>query len=397
MKSSQTKDSLKEKFKVHLWFSTNVLFLGEIIPLFFYIFIYKKLKSKKELNDQKNRVKEGHDDCKEETEQKPPIPTNLMFAITAVLDLLSTSSSNIGLIYLSSSYYQMMRGLLLAFICLWSKIFLKNPIYKHHILAVVSLIFGFILVGVSILINPYNSERDINPVFGMILIIISQLLLSADFVLQEKFIKNYDIHPCQLVGFEGLWGIIMFIIILIIFQFIPCKEKEIRQFICIKKSENEYYVEDSIFALKQMWSEKSILIIYIFLFISVALFNVFSINLTKLVSSTARAVVDNLRSVFVWLFFLFFEPVKGTKETFNFVEFIGLLFIVFGTLFYNEIIVLHFCGLDNDIRQSLVKRKKEELIKKLEEEDDEKKLYISVQGKDNIETSNENDSNLKEE
>ena len=146
-----------------------------------------------------------------------------------------------------------------------------------------------------------------------------------------------------------------------------------------------------------MWSEKSILIIYIFLFISVALFNVFSINLTKLVSSTARAVVDNLRSVFVWLFFLFFEPVKGTKETFNFVEFIGLLFIVFGTLFYNEIIVLHFCGLDNDIRQSLVKRKKEELIKKLEEEDDEKKLYISVQGKDNIETSNENDSNLKEE
>ena len=38
------------------------------------------------------------------------------------------------------------------------------------------------------------------------------------------------------------------------------------------------------------------------------------INLTKLVSSTARAVVDTVRTVFIWVFFLIFEPVEGTHE-----------------------------------------------------------------------------------
>ena len=133
-----------------------------------------------------------------------------------------------------------------------------------------------------------------------------------------------------------------------------------------------------------MWEKKSIFILYLLYIITVPFFNVFGVKLTILVSSTARAVVDNARSVLVWLFFFFIETAPDTKEGFRFVQFIGLLFLVFGTLVYNEMVVLPFWGLDYNIRSNLVKRQKELFIKKLEEEDDdefeedkEKKLYIS--------------------
>ena len=309
--------------------------------------------------------------------------------------------SNFALIYLSSSLYQMMKSLLLVFICLWSKIFLHNDIYKHHLLGIGCLIFGLILGDVSALLY---REEDISiaehPIKGIILIILSQLFFSGVYIIQEIFIKHYDIHASQIVGFEGLWGIIIFTLLLIIFQFIPCDNWDIKEEICTKNDKKKYLLEDSIFALRQMWEKKSIFILYLLYIISVSFFNVFGVKLTILVSSTARAVVDNARSVVVWLFFLFIETAPDTKERFRIVQFIGLLFLVFGTLVYNEIIVLPFWGLDYNIRPNLVKRQKERFIKKLEEEDDddefeenrEKKLYMSVQGKDSIAYANQNEN-----
>ena len=136
-----------------------------------------------------------------------------------------------------------------------------------------------------------------------------------------------------------------------------------------------------------MLEKKAILIVYIFYVVSIALYNIVGINLTKLVSSTARAVVDTVRTVFIWLFFLCFEPVEGTKETFHVLQFIGFLFLVFGTLVYNEIIVLPFWGLDYYTRVNIAKREAEK--------DEEGKLYVSIDGKDS--TAKESDAPTAEE
>ena len=382
MKCIQKLESLGEAFEGHHWFSTQLMFLAELLPLFYYIYFTHKRKKQNLIS---SKLKNNDEIQEEEAKKKPPIPTNLIFAITAGCDLLGNVASILGLTYLSSSLFQMMKGFLLFFICLFSKILLNNPIYRHHILGVCSLIIGLILVGISSIIN---SDKDSNivkhPLIGAFLIIVSQFFTSGVYVFEEKFIKLYDIIPSQIVGFEGLWGLSIFTILLIIFQFIPCDDWDIKDDLCTRNDDKKYYMENSIFALKQMWNNKTILILYFFYVISVCLYNIVGVNLTKLVSSAARAVVDNGRTVSVWLFFLIFNPVPGTKENFRVVQFIGLLFIVFGTLVYNEIIVLPFCGLDYDIRQKIVERDKENLIKKLEEEEDEEKLYISIKGKDNI-------------
>jgi len=132
---------------------------------------------------------------------------------------LATTINTFGLTYLTTSMFQMMRGLELFFVCLWSKVILKNPIYSHQYLGVGTLIFGLSLVGLnSLLYN--NTQVAKNPAVGMILLSTSQFFSSTEYIFQEKFIKHYDVHPFQLVGFEGLWGVCMYSILLVIFQFV---------------------------------------------------------------------------------------------------------------------------------------------------------------------------------
>ena len=119
--------------------------------------------------------------------------------------------------------------------------------------------------------------------------------------------------------------------------------------------------------------------------------------MTKLVSSTARAVVDTVRTVFIWLFFLFIHPVKGTEEHFHILQFIGFIFLVTGTLIYNEIIVIPYWGLDYYTRDNIAKRKEEEnkLGKIGIDEDEEKKLSESKDANDTNGNTpkNENEKN----
>jgi drug/metabolite transporter (DMT)-like permease len=369
-------------FEQHHWIITFGMFLGELVSIFFYIYVVIK-RNKKEgekLVENKPDEEAGETPPPEdenEGQKKPPIPTNFFFCITALCDLTATTINTFGLTYLTTSMFQMMRGLELFFVCLWSKIFLKNHIYRHQILGVGTLIFGLSLVGLNSILNDKDSDVAKNPVVGIILLSTSQLFTSTEYIIQEKFIKHYDVHPFQLVGFEGLWGSIMYGILLVIFQIVSCDDwsDALKEGICFTNDEGESYIEDTRFAFEQMWDNKNLLVVYIFYVVSIALYNIVGINLTKLVSSTARAVVDTVRTVFIWAFFLFFTPVDGTKEDFHVLQFIGFIFLVCGTLVYNEIVTLPFWNLDYYTRVNIAKRKKENNGGENEAEKD--KLYDS--------------------
>lgn len=387
-------------FEQHHWIITFGMFLGELVSIFFYIYVVIKRKQGKDekLVEQKPDEEAGETaPPEEEKENKPQIPTNFFFCITALCDLTATTINTFGLTYLTTSMFQMMRGLELFFVCLWSKIFLKNPIYRHQILGVGTLIFGLSLVGLNSILNDKDSDVAKNPVVGIILLSTSQLFTSTEYIIQEKFIKHYDVHPFQLVGFEGLWGSIMYGILLAIFQVVSCDDwsDTLREGICFTNDEKESYIEDTRFAFQQMWDNKNLLVVYIFYVVSIALYNIVGINLTKLVSSTARAVVDTVRTVFIWAFFLFVTPVEGTKEDFHILQFIGFIFLVCGTLVYNEIVTLPFWNLDYYTRVNIAKRQNEKNQKGGETEEDKEKLYDS--SKNSIASNNnENPENNNE-
>jgi len=193
----------------------------------------------------------------------------------------------------------------------------------------------------------------------------------------------------------------MYSILLIIFQFADCSgwDQDIREGICFFYNETynvtyvngTYYdvnktiskIEDTDFAFRQMDDNTSLLVVYIFYIVSIALYNIVGINLTKLVSSTARAVVDTVRTVFIWLFFLCFEPVPNVGETFYPLQLFGFILLVFGTLVYNEILVLPFWGLNYYTRDNIAKREKaqKQLGSPVKPEENDR-LYLSTDGKD---------------
>ena len=414
----QKLESKRYLFEQHHWIITFGMFLGELVSIFPYMYIvYKRRKAAAEgkpLLDTEGKENEQTEEGKENGENEevkeaepaekklPPVPTNLVFAITAACDLMASTVNTFGLTYLTTSMYQMMRGLELFFVCLWSKIFLKNPIYRHAYLGIGSLILGLAIVGLnSIIFKKDNESVAKNPAVGIILMCTSQFFSSTEYVIQEKFIKHFDVHPFQLVGFEGLWGSVMYSILLIFFQFLSdCSgwSQEIREGICfyyfdthkviyngtdfIDYNTTISRIEDTDFAFKQMGASAAVLVVYIFYIVSIALYNIVGINLTKLVSSTARAVVDTVRTVFIWLFFLIWEVVPGTGERFYWLQLVGFLFLVFGTLVYNEIITIPWFKLDYYTRDNIAKREKEK--KALEEgqsPDEKERLYLSTDGK----------------
>ena len=173
----QKLEALGKPFEGHHWIITFGMFIGELVSIFFYIrIVYKRRKGPKivieetkkedEKGDTENLLEEGSDKNK-----LPPIPTNFIFCITAFCDLCASTINTFGLTYLTTSMYQMMRGLELFFVCLWSKIFLKNPLYRHAIFGVGTLIFGLFLVGLNSVIfgSPEEKLNAKNPVVGMIL------------------------------------------------------------------------------------------------------------------------------------------------------------------------------------------------------------------------------------
>ena len=217
-------------FEQHHWIITFGMFLGELVSIFFYIYIVIKRK-----RDQQKKKDAGLLEKDENKTEEIKTEEGKEGEVPEKKDLMASTINTFGLTYLTTSMYQMMRGLELFFVCLWSRIFLKNPIYRHAYLGIGSLIIGLVIVGVNSLIYKKDNQGVAkNPLVGIILMSTSQLFSSTEYVIQEKFIKHFEVHPFQLVGFEGLWGSCMYSILLIAFQYADCGgwDEDIREGIC---------------------------------------------------------------------------------------------------------------------------------------------------------------------
>ncbi|MCQ2818231.1 MAG: solute carrier family 35 protein [archaeon] len=373
-------------FEQHHFIITMGMFIGELMSIFPYAYIwYKKRQEGESQKDaspaliapENKRDSVGDEDeekPKEEDDSKPKlpeVPTNLIFALTASCDLCGTTLYTFALTFLTTSMYQMLRGFELFFVCLFSRIFLKNPIYRHQFLGIGTLFVGLGLCGGNAIWHSSDDAGNArNPVIGIPLMFISMLFVGTDYTLQEHFLHKYSVNPFQLVGFEGLCGSVEYLILLIILQQIHCEnwDKDFRENICFSRpleegqTDKDLYsrLEDTVFAFRQLGGSAAVLLVFIGYICSIALYNIVGINLTKLVSSTARAIIDTARTVFIWLFFLIWAPVKDTKEHFYWMQFLGFLFLLAGSVIYNEIVAIPFFNLDYYTRENIAKRKLEE-------------------------------------
>ena len=172
----------------------------------------------------------------------------------------------------------------------------------------------------------------------------SQVFAAGLFVVEEKLLGDYYLDPLRVVGLEGMWGLIYYTIALPIFQAIHCTGS-----LCTNG-----HLEDTQQAFEQIGSNAEIGLECVGICVSIALFNAFGVTVTKYASSPQRSTIDTSRTVVIWVFFML---VGGPlHEDFVWLELLGFILLVAGTLVYNEIVIVPFFGMDQNTKGAIEKR-----------------------------------------
>lgn len=386
----QNSESLNIPY-VHQKFITFTMFLGEMLCLIVHC-VSKKCKKKNEPLIQVPETSEpivdrtseqisidNIENKEEETKKEEPTKNEKQaklwyFGIPAFADLLASTIMSLALTFLPSSVNEMLRGCVILFTAIASFIFLKTKYYRHHVLGICIVICGLAVVGVNALMKQGEKEGFSSSILiGIILMLVSQIFSATMYLFEEKFVKNLKAEPLFVVGMEGFWGAVFYIILLIPFHFIRCDSwKKDFQKMCQPISETtdliqKFRFEDSILALRQIFSSGKIGGLTILYIVSIGSFNFGGVSVTKYASATSRTIINTLRTILIWIFFLTPAVPEKVREKWSFVQLAGFILLIIGTILYNEIVEIPCGGFNTNTKRAIKEREK------LKAEEEEKK------------------------
>jgi drug/metabolite transporter (DMT)-like permease len=131
---------------------------------------------------------------------------------------------NVGLLFVAASIYQMTRGALVLFVGLFSVLFLRRKLFLYQWSALFIVVLGVALVGLAGALFSGGTGHDITQddgvvyadartpeavqtIIGVLLIAAAQIFTASQFVLEEWILENYAMDPLQVVGWEGIFGL----------------------------------------------------------------------------------------------------------------------------------------------------------------------------------------------
>lgn len=326
------------------------MFIGEFLCIFG--FLFQRHKYRKALAEGKVAKDEEQKGGDMNAKVFQPI-----LILPTFLDLLGTTFGGIGLVYCSASVWQMLRGSIIIFTGILSKLFLKRVMLPFRWFSICFTIVGLVCVGVcgvmtaklddddkkkSILSSSEGGEEGddggksnvYTTVMGIVLILIGQFVAACQMVVEEKLLKGKNFAPMHIVGLEGIFGIIaMVFIVLPILFFIPGSQPGPFGY-------NIY--ENSIDALIQIGHSTGLIIYCLLYLLSIAFYNFFGLSVTKYLTCVHRTLIDACRTIVVWAFELILNACDdryGERLTkYSWIQVIGFVLLILGTLFYNSII-----------------------------------------------------------
>ncbi|CAI2369633.1 unnamed protein product [Moneuplotes crassus] len=237
----------------------------------------------------------------------------------------------------------MLNGFLVLAVAVLSVLFLHNKQHRHHWLGIFILFIGILLVAIEAMINQEDSATK-NAYLGVPLLIISIFLKSVQYIVEEKLLSSYYLHPMKVVGWEGILGTIFYIFLLIILQFIPCNAG-----MC-----SNGVVEDTGMAFNHLSRSAELVIYLILLIILDGGMNGLGLLVTKHASAANRVTLTQVRTIIIWLFFMIVPLIFNlrVRESFHYLELIGFIVIIAGVILYNEIVTIPYLGLDRNCKKN---------------------------------------------
>ncbi|KAI8815377.1 hypothetical protein BJ742DRAFT_746394 [Cladochytrium replicatum] len=263
----------------------------------------------------------------------------LLLWIPTLCDMTATTLMNVGLIYISASIYQMLRGSVVLFTGTLSALFLgrKTPIYKWF--ALITVFVGVAIVGLSGLLAAASKNADgikTNPI-GVFLVASAQIFTAMQFVIEEKIMSRYEAPAIKVVGLEGIFGLISVLGGMPILYFTIGKNGEKGNFFDLPEG------------FRQVFFIPQVLYCGIGIIFSIAFFNWFGLSVTRTISATSRSTIDTCRTLFIWIVSL-----SLGWETFKPLQVVGFLVLLYGTFLFNDAVSpppFQVCRDDGEVHQ----------------------------------------------
>ena len=333
VKKVLSKIECKGKEFRHAWIYQNIMYFSELMTYFVYHNFY---------NDEEFR------NLKENKNKIPP-PRKLLI-LSTIMAFFYTILTTFGLLLLPGSVFQMFRSSIILVTFIFSFFLTKNKHYIHHYIGLSLTLIGLISIAISTYSDSNIDRLEI--ILGIITTLIGIIAMAFNYTLEENITKKFLCHPMQCIYIEGFYGFILSCTVITILYFIPCNtdNKIILKF--CNEDDEKLRGENYFFAIKQVISTPKALICILLYAIFISTTNNTGCAFSKHTSGTARAVVDTLRSIFVWIFFMMpFNNVKN-RETFKPLQFIGFIFLIAGNVFYNNLLKINF---SKDTKKNITK------------------------------------------
>jgi len=303
------------------------------------------------------------------------LPMNpLVLWPAALLDIVATTLGYMGLGFMRNpGFFQMLRVTPMIFCGLLSMPILKRKLKLHNWIGMVIVCAGLVIKAFQFVPQIYHQEENefnfcaknmtiTNPLptetppdkndlekfiddaglyVGMALVVVGEFFHGLQFVYEEKYLTKYNLPPLMCVGYEGINGVITLLIVLWPLYFIIVGEPF--------GLGPEARFEDAIDGFHQIFAAGSEnggwLLGWTFgNMCSIAVFNFAGITVMRELSATTRAVLDQLRIIFIWIIFL---PTWGIElcrlqDKFTWPAPIGLAILVIGVFIYLDVIIMPF-------------------------------------------------------
>jgi len=326
----------------HAWLQTATMFLGEFSCLAGYVLLKHRHRQERVSIDE-GQVQLLLTPQRQEVKVKKSLKhrvCNLLFLFPASLDLLGTTIAGVGLIYTYASVWQMLRGSIVIFTAILSKLILKRSLKRYQYVGLFFTVTGLVLVGLSSVLSSSDSGRSSSEMlFGVVLIVLGQMCSAVQMVVEEKFLKKQGFHPMHVVGMEGLFGLSMMLAVVlpITTYAVPPPKTE---------TDIENVFHDNVWDGFEMMSKNLKILMFGLIYLgSIGAYNVFGMSVAKKMTSVHRTLVDACRTLVVWGVDLFLHYAISNKfgeslTKWSILQAFGFVLLLTGTLIYNKIIRL---------------------------------------------------------
>lgn len=313
------------------------------------------------------------------------LSSSLYCLLPACCDLGGTTVSGIGLLFVTASVFQMLRGSIIFFTAIFSVIFLNRKLYAFHWVGMGLTVVGVTAIGLSSIIGAnhaaqagsggsyspapspasdggilflfngvgtMSSPSSVGPslapspsgsatggaagkqLLGVVLVVVSQLMSATQMVVEEKFLKSKKLPPEFVVGCEGSFGVLMMLCIAL-----PVVAH-------VDGVDGGGMHESAIDAAYLFANSGPLMAMVLSYFISIAFYNFCGLAVAKRLSSVHRCLIDACRTILVWTIDLLLHSISGGKygepwkPTASWIQLAGFVVLVFGSCLYYKVVRL---------------------------------------------------------